>query len=180
MLLVAVTPSGSIPRISPTSTPLLLSEWTQHPASSRSGWSRMPSMAALPTLPVAHWMTRTSATVATRTCSCLERADHADGLRREAGKDLGGRRPEPLGDDLGQHAAVVRGDEQVGVVRGSETGPRAVVAAAPHPGAGNEHDVAVAVVEAAAGVLDDPATELADRHHGDLAGLVAEVAEEGG
>ena len=60
MLLVAATPSGSIPRISPTSTPFLLSEWTQHPTSSRSGWSRMPSMAALPTLPVAHWMTRTA------------------------------------------------------------------------------------------------------------------------
>src|ERR1700756_2747445 len=58
MLLVAVTPSGDVPMISPTSLPPLASECTQQPTSSSSGWSSTPLIAAVPTDPVAHWMTR--------------------------------------------------------------------------------------------------------------------------
>src|SRR5580693_7346387 len=58
MLLVAMTPSGDQPMMSPTSLPPLPSECTQHPASSSSGCSRMPLIAATPTDPVAHWTTR--------------------------------------------------------------------------------------------------------------------------
>src|ERR1700739_1639321 len=57
MLLVAVTPSGDVPTISPTSLPPLASECTQQPTSSSSGWSSTPLIAAVPTDPVAHWMT---------------------------------------------------------------------------------------------------------------------------
>ena len=46
----------------------------------------------------------------------------ADGLRGEAREDLGDRDPEAPGHDLGQHAAVVGGDEQVGV-EGVRRGP---------------------------------------------------------
>src|SRR5688572_25326268 len=49
---------ASPPSSVPTSTPSLSAEWTQHPTSSRSGWPRTPSIAARPTLPVAHWITR--------------------------------------------------------------------------------------------------------------------------
>src|SRR5271163_4398513 len=57
-LLVAVTPSGDQPMMSPTSLPCLASECTQHPASSSSGCSSMPLIAATPTDPVAHCTTR--------------------------------------------------------------------------------------------------------------------------
>ena len=49
---------GSWPMRVPTSTPSLASLCTQQPASSRSGWASTPSIAARPTLPVAHWITR--------------------------------------------------------------------------------------------------------------------------
>src|SRR6478609_5117303 len=58
MLLVAVTPSGSLPMISPTSLPALSLECTQQPASSSSGCSSTPLIAATPTEPVAHCTTR--------------------------------------------------------------------------------------------------------------------------
>ena len=60
MLLVAVTPSGSVavPMSSPTSLPALSAECTQQPTSSRSGCSSTPLMAATPTPPVAHCTTR--------------------------------------------------------------------------------------------------------------------------
>ena len=50
--------SGSRPTSSPTSTPSFAALCTQQPASSSSGWSRTPSIAARPTPPVAHWITR--------------------------------------------------------------------------------------------------------------------------
>src|SRR5688572_32308482 len=55
---VASTPRGSTPQISPASRPALVSEWTQSPASSRSGCSAMAGTAWMPTVPVAHWITR--------------------------------------------------------------------------------------------------------------------------
>src|SRR5262245_42353443 len=51
-------PSGAMPASSPASRPSLARPWTQQPTSSSSGWSTMPWMAARPTPPVAHWMTR--------------------------------------------------------------------------------------------------------------------------
>src|SRR5258705_7357303 len=57
-LFVATTPSGSMPMMSPTSLPALSAECTQQPASSRSGCSITPLMAATPTPPVAHCTTR--------------------------------------------------------------------------------------------------------------------------
>ena len=53
-----MTPIGPRPISSPTSLPDFASECTQHPTSSSSGWSRTPSIAARPTPPVAHWITR--------------------------------------------------------------------------------------------------------------------------
>ena len=47
-----------MPASSPASRPSLARPWTQQPTSSSSGWSTMPWMAARPTPPVAHWMTR--------------------------------------------------------------------------------------------------------------------------
>ena len=58
MSFVAVMPSGGPPHSSPTSRPALSRLWTQHPTSSSSGWASTPAMAARPTPPVAHWMTR--------------------------------------------------------------------------------------------------------------------------
>ncbi len=58
MSFVAVMPSGGPPHSSPTSRPTLSRLWTQHPTSSSSGWASTPAMAARPTPPVAHWMTR--------------------------------------------------------------------------------------------------------------------------
>ena len=46
------------PAARPRSTPSLAGLWTQAPTSSRSGWASTPSMAARPTPPVAHWITR--------------------------------------------------------------------------------------------------------------------------
>src|SRR5262245_42232129 len=51
-------PSGAIPASSPASRPSLLRPCTQQPTSSSSGWSTMPWIAARPTPPVAHWITR--------------------------------------------------------------------------------------------------------------------------
>src|SRR5271168_716349 len=58
MLLVAITPRGDVPMISPTSLPFLASECTQQPTSSSSGCSSTPLIAATPTDPVAHCTTR--------------------------------------------------------------------------------------------------------------------------
>src|SRR6202044_584300 len=58
LLDVAATPSDSMPKISPTSRPFLSVLCTQQPASSSCGWFSTHPMAALPTPPVAHWMTR--------------------------------------------------------------------------------------------------------------------------
>src|ERR1700733_477851 len=55
---VALTPRSSRPSSAPRSTPSLSVLCTQAPASSSSGWARTPSMAARPTPPVAHWITR--------------------------------------------------------------------------------------------------------------------------
>ncbi len=55
---VAVTPRAPMPAISPASRPTLASLDTQQPTNSSSGWAATPSMAARPTLPVAHWITR--------------------------------------------------------------------------------------------------------------------------
>ncbi|COV02175.1 Uncharacterised protein [Mycobacterium tuberculosis] len=54
MLLVAITPNGGEPMISPTSLPLLAAECTQQPTSSSSGCCSTPLIAATPTDPVAH------------------------------------------------------------------------------------------------------------------------------
>src|SRR5262249_29622199 len=51
-------PSGAMPASSPASRPSLARPCTQQPTSSSSGWSAMPWIAARPTPPVAHWMTR--------------------------------------------------------------------------------------------------------------------------
>src|SRR5262245_1537209 len=51
-------PSGAMPASSPTSRPSLLRPCTQQPTRSSSGWSTMPWIAARPTPPVAHWITR--------------------------------------------------------------------------------------------------------------------------
>ena len=56
--LLASTPTGSLPAISPASRPALAGDVTYTPASSRSGWSRMALIEWRPTLPVAHWTTR--------------------------------------------------------------------------------------------------------------------------
>ncbi len=58
MLSVAITPSGPVPTISPTSLPALAFECTQQPTSSSSGCSSTPLIAATPTDPVAHCTTR--------------------------------------------------------------------------------------------------------------------------
>src|SRR4029450_907073 len=42
----------------PASRPSLARPWTQQPTSSSSGWPTMPWMAARPTPPGAHWVTR--------------------------------------------------------------------------------------------------------------------------
>src|SRR5262245_24579158 len=51
-------PSGAIPASSPASRTSLVRPCTQQPTSSSSGWSTMPWIAARPTPPVAHWITR--------------------------------------------------------------------------------------------------------------------------
>src|SRR5262245_20342769 len=51
-------PRGAMPASSPASRPSLLRPCTQQPTSSSSGWSTMPWIAARPTPPVAHWITR--------------------------------------------------------------------------------------------------------------------------
>jgi len=53
---VAMTPIGPIPHSSPTSLPAFAALCTQQPTSSSSGCERMPSIAARPTPPVAHWI----------------------------------------------------------------------------------------------------------------------------
>ena len=67
---VAVTPSGSMPHSSPTSTPTLSALCTQHPTSSSSGWATMPATAARPTPPVAHWITLMAIVVPLRAPRC--------------------------------------------------------------------------------------------------------------
>src|SRR5262245_7696836 len=47
-----------MPQISPTSRPAFAELWTQVPTSSSSGCAAIPSIAALPTFPVAHLSTR--------------------------------------------------------------------------------------------------------------------------
>src|SRR6478609_183311 len=49
-----------MPASVPASTPSLSLLCTQQPTSSRSGCPTTPSIAARPTLPVAHWITRTA------------------------------------------------------------------------------------------------------------------------
>ena len=56
--LVASTPVGGRPHNSPASFPALSAECTHTPTSSSSGWPMMQRSAAVPTLPVLHWMTR--------------------------------------------------------------------------------------------------------------------------
>src|SRR6266566_4025713 len=55
---VAATPTGARPASSPASRPALSGLWTSTPASSRSGWCRIPWSASRPTLPVLHCATR--------------------------------------------------------------------------------------------------------------------------
>src|SRR5262249_29066145 len=55
---VAATPNGAMPASSPASRPSFERPCTQQPTSSSSGCSAMPWMAARPTPPVAHWITR--------------------------------------------------------------------------------------------------------------------------
>src|SRR5574338_465983 len=55
---VATTPSGGPPHTSPASRPAFSGEWTHSPASSRAGWAAMAGTAWIPTVPVAHLMTR--------------------------------------------------------------------------------------------------------------------------
>jgi hypothetical protein len=62
MLFVAITPTGADPMISPTSLPALSAECTQQPTSSRSGCNKICPIAARPTPPVAHWITRNTMT----------------------------------------------------------------------------------------------------------------------
>src|SRR5690625_1866962 len=57
-LVVAATPSGAPPMISPTSRPLFSSASTKQPTRSRSGCSRTRLIAATPTGPVAHCTSR--------------------------------------------------------------------------------------------------------------------------
>src|SRR5262249_25953598 len=64
-------PSGAIPASSPASRPSLARPWTQQPTRSSSGWSTMPWMAARPTPPVAHWMTRYLMSLALEPCRPL-------------------------------------------------------------------------------------------------------------
>src|SRR5437588_8709667 len=61
MLAVACTPIGPTPTISPTSLPSFSAECTHAATSSRPGCLSTPSIAAFPTPPVAHWITRSRA-----------------------------------------------------------------------------------------------------------------------
>src|SRR5690606_32304504 len=109
---VAVTPTGGPPHSSPAPRPALLSECTQSPASSRSGWATMAGTAWIPTVPVAHWITRyvtvqdrSAGSSPLRRGSALEaprgRRWHVDGEvgvgHRCAGDQPEGDDPRPVG-----------------------------------------------------------------------------------
>src|SRR5579862_2545098 len=51
-------PIGPVDNNVPMSTPSFSGVWTQHPTRARSGCASTPCIAALPTPPLAHWMTR--------------------------------------------------------------------------------------------------------------------------
>jgi hypothetical protein len=55
---VARTPNGSMPAITPASTPSLGSVHTRHPTSSRSGWAATARIKDWPLRPAPHWITR--------------------------------------------------------------------------------------------------------------------------
>ena len=79
----AVTPIWPMPTTSPISRPAFASLYTRAPTSSRSGWSCTASTACLPTLPVAHWITRSFCRhgVGAPSCSAALRASRSSWMR---------------------------------------------------------------------------------------------------
>src|SRR5690625_4338033 len=84
-LVVAATPSGAPPMISPTSRPFFASEYTKQPTRSRSGCSRTPLIAATPTDPVAHCTTRRL--IASPSCASATCLDHPVDVLSVTGPD---------------------------------------------------------------------------------------------
>src|SRR5689334_14272321 len=112
MLSVVVTPSGSVPMMSPTSLPALTFECTQQPASSSSGCSNTPLTAATPTLPVAHCTTRSpmpspSHNRRTRTRSIQVYTTRPGDGRKSMKKDGWSATSQAVGERVEQHHCQV-------------------------------------------------------------------------